>query len=181
MKGSGACTTKTVQRACVVQQDVLRSRVHRRRTWPWVLIALCASSALLMAFSSSAFRSGEFANCSFVGHVAVSVTSGYTRTARPKSSVSWCSLYLNRVFRSAIFHLALAGVCVLPTVKTYGADNLVDVIDDPSNHDRRVTVLRLLEERSQRGFAAVDNFLDRRLALELHNVLRELEQFLDGH
>ena len=76
------------------------------------------------------------------------------------------------------FHLALTRVGVLPAIETNGAYNLVDVIDDALDHDRRVDAFRLLEEFRKRGLATINLFLDRNLALESHDILREFEQFL---
>src|SRR5258706_594252 len=76
-------------------------------------------------------------------------------------------------------HLPLASVGTLPAVETHRADNLVDVIDYPLDHDGGVTAPGLLEKLSERSLAAIDLLLDGTLALELHHVLRECQQFLE--
>jgi hypothetical protein len=48
--------------------------------------------------------------------------------------------------------LPLAGVGVLPAVEADVADDLVNVVDDALDHDRRLGVLRLFEQLRQRGF-----------------------------
>ena len=44
----------------------------------------------------------------------------------------------------------------LPAVETHGADNLVDVVDHPLDHDGRVDAFRLLEEFRQRGLIRIE-------------------------
>ncbi len=63
--------------------------------------------------------------------------------ARSNSSWSWCSLYLKSVLRSAFFtSRSPAWVFCQPSKRTYAHD-LVDVVDDALDDDRRLVVLAL--------------------------------------
>ena len=79
-------------------------------------------------------------------------------------------LVLKKGFAKRDFDLALPCVSVLPAVEAHRPHDLVDIVDHPLDHDRGVTVLRPLEEFSERGLAAVDLLLDRGFALEFDHV-----------
>ena len=78
--------------------------------------------------------------------------------------------------RSARWTSRSPAVGVLPAVEADDTNDLVDVVDDALDDDRRLGVLHRLEQLGQRGLAAVDLLLGHDLALGLDDVLRELEQ-----
>jgi hypothetical protein len=62
-------------------------------------------------------------------------------------------LVLEQRLSESHLDLALAGVSVLPSVESDVADDLVDVVHNALDHDRRLLVLRLLEQLGQCSFA----------------------------
>ena len=65
-------------------------------------------------------------------------------------------LVLEERLAQCLLDLALAGVRRLPAVEAHRPNDLVDVVDDALDDDRRVIVLGFLEQLGQRGLAAVD-------------------------
>ena len=76
-------------------------------------------------------------------------------------------------------HLTLTCMGVLPAVEPDLADDLVDVVDDPLDHDGCLAVLRFLEQLRKRSLAAVDLFLNRHLAFQVDDISGEFQQFLE--
>ncbi len=70
-----------------------------------------------------------------------------------------------------------AWVFCQPSKRTY-ADDLVDVVDDALDDDRRVLVPRLLEELGERGLAELLVAIGCGRALGSDDVAREVEQLL---
>ena len=87
-------------------------------------------------------------------------------------------LVLEEGVPQCLLHLPFPRVGGLPPVETHRSDDLVDVIDDPSHHDRRLSVPGLVKEFGQRRLAAVNVLLDRCLPLHLDDVSREIEKLL---
>ena len=59
----------------------------------------------------------------------------------------WVQLVVEQRPAEVLLHLSRACVCVLPVVETHCSHNIVDVVDDPLDHDGRLAVRRLHEDQ----------------------------------
>lgn len=85
---------------------------------------------------------------------------------------------MKRVLRRAFLTSRSPGVGVPPTVESDDADDLVDVVHNSLDHDRRLVVLGFLEEFGEGGYASVLVFDRRGGLLGCDHVSGEVEQFL---
>ncbi len=70
---------------------------------------------------------------------------------------------------------ALAGMSALPAVETNNANDLIDIVHNALNDDRRVWISYFIKEQRQRRLALRLSLNGRRCALGSHDVTRQSE------